>query len=80
MASSIDPTACMPSNGMRPLRVSTRLRRFGSARPNDSAVLRPIRMGLSSVNALKRFRSSGRCQGSALSLPIALSTIQRGDQ
>ena len=56
------PPAC-PANGTRPPRVSTRLRRFGSARPSDSAVLRPISTGLPRVSALKRLRSSGRCQG-----------------
>ena len=71
IASSSEATACMPSNGTRPPRVSTRLRRFGSARPSDSAVLRPISTGLPRVSALKRLRSSGRCQGKALPWPMA---------
>src|SRR5690606_28133589 len=43
----------------------------GSARPSDSAVLRPISTGLPSVSALKRARSSGSRHGNALPRPMA---------
>ncbi|KAG1544185.1 hypothetical protein G6F50_013902 [Rhizopus delemar] len=70
LASSSDATARMPTNGTWPLRVSTRLVRPGSTRPIDSAVLRPIRIGLPRVSALKCLKSSGRCQGMALPWPM----------
>ena len=47
-------TFCRPGNGL----------------PMDSKVLRPMTMGLPSVSCLKRLRSSGRCQRSALPRPL----------
>ena len=45
--------------------------RPGSGLPIESQVLRPMTMGLPSVSALKRLRSSGRCHGNRPSRPIA---------
>ena len=51
----------------------TILRRFGSGRPMDSNVLRPIIMGWPEVVRLKCAKSSGKCHGSVLRTPIPLS-------
>ena len=71
MTASSEATASCSANGAMPLRVSTRLRRPGNARPIACAVLRPISTGLPSVSALKRLRSSGKCHGIAPSRPMA---------
>jgi len=42
----------------------------GSTRPIDSKVLRPMMRWCPSVSCLKRFRSSGRCQGIRLRCPM----------
>src|SRR5580704_11824139 len=46
------------------------LSRPGSGRPMDSKVLRPMRMGLPMVDALKRRRSSGSRHGRPLARPM----------
>ncbi len=70
MASSRLEAVWTPSWVQSLFRVMTMLARLGSGRPMDSKVFRPIRMGWPLVKALKRLRSSGRCQRRALPPPM----------
>ncbi len=59
-----------------PCEESTIFRLFGSGRPMDSKVFRPITIVPPVVRRLKFWRSSGRCHGSCPLLPITrLSAI-----
>ena len=53
------------------LRVSTTVSRPGNGRPIDSNVLRPIASTWPIVVSLNHLKSSGKCQGMVLPLPIA---------
>src|SRR5699024_10750948 len=68
-----EPATCAPGAEYSGLRVSTTFVRPGSGRTfggRDSHCRRPITTASPEVVRRKCFRSSGRCQGRSLSLPI----------
>src|SRR5450830_883704 len=69
-ASCKDDTVSTPACDHARLRVMTILRRFGKGRLIESKVLRPMMMGWPEVVRLKCARSSGRCQGRVLLMPM----------
>src|SRR5450830_37257 len=69
-ASCKDDTVSTPACDHSRLRVMTILRRFGRGRPMESKVLRPMMIGWPEVVRLKCARSSGKCQGRVLLMPM----------
>src|SRR5450830_1782923 len=65
-----DDTLSTPACDQAGLRVMTILRRLGGGRPIESKVLRPMMMGWPEVVRLKWARSSGKCQGRVLLMPM----------